>query len=176
MSRPRLFFDLGSPYAYLTVMRLRGEVELVPVLLGGIFVLRGSGSWSQTVDRDANIAEVERRAATYGLPAVVWPEGWPNDGLTAMRAATWMLREGRLEEYAVEVFRREFTEGADISDPAVLAAAAGVPVDDLLAAVADPEIKAQLRATTDDAWEAGVRGVPTLISPEGTITYGDDTI
>lgn len=171
--RPRLFFDLGSPYAYLSVSRLR-DVELVPVLLGGLFARRGWGSWSATPSRDEHVAEVERRAAAYGLPPVVWPAGWPADGLAAMRAATWAARRGTLHAFAREVFRLEFEQGADISDVAVLAEAAGVTEDELRAAVADPGVKAQLRASTAAAWESGVRGVPTLVRASGEVLYGDD--
>lgn len=178
-----LSFDLGSPYAYLAVDRaervLGAPVELEPVLLGGIFRLRGSGSWSQTPAREERIAELEARAARYGLPPLRWPPGWPGDGLTAMRAATWARREGLGEPFARAAFGHAFARGEDIHGPEALAAiAAEVGLDGaaLPAAVADPEIKAALRATTDAAWEAGVRGVPTLRSPGGRLYYGDDRL
>jgi 2-hydroxychromene-2-carboxylate isomerase len=43
------------------------------------------------------------------------------------------------------------------------------------AAIADPEIKAALRAATEAAWGAGVRGVPTLRVGEA-LYYGDDQL
>src|SRR4051794_5353528 len=95
---PTLYYDLGSPYAYLATERaaevLGVEPRLQPVLVGGIFVARGHGSWSQTSDRESRIAEVEERAAAYGLPPLRWPEGWPNNTLAAMRAAIWAERLG----------------------------------------------------------------------------------
>src|SRR5687767_7477187 len=70
---PRLFFDLGSPYAYLAVERasavLGPDTELAPLFLGPIFRLRGFGSWAHTDARDANVAEVERRAGGGWAPA-----------------------------------------------------------------------------------------------------------
>src|SRR4051812_50031887 len=88
-----LYFDLGSPYASLAVARapsmLGSEPVLRPVLLGAIFRARGTGSWAHTEGRAAGIAEVERRAAAYGLPPLRWPPGWPGNGLQAMRAAGW---------------------------------------------------------------------------------------
>src|SRR4051794_41916493 len=90
---PELYFDLGSPYAYLAVERaprvLGVPPVLRPVLLGAIFRARGSGSWARTEARAAGIAEVERRAAAYGLPPLRLPPGWPRNGLPAMRAAVW---------------------------------------------------------------------------------------
>jgi len=94
---PLLFYDLGSPYAYLAVERaahvLGAPPDLRPVLLGAIFAARGHGSWSATPQRDAGMAEVERRAAAYGLPPLRWPGDWPPNTLAAMRAAVWADRE-----------------------------------------------------------------------------------
>src|SRR4051794_28056742 len=81
MSRPEVFYDLGSPYAYLAVERAERVLGvppvLRPVLLGAIFAARGHGSWSHPAARAEGIAEVKRRAAAYGLPPVRWPPGDP---------------------------------------------------------------------------------------------------
>ena len=45
----------------------------------------------------------------------------------------------------------------------------------LLAALDDPAIKQRLKDATGAAWEAGVRGVPTVIDGT-TVLYGDDKI
>src|SRR5205085_9663745 len=94
-----LYFDLGSPYAYLAVERAGGvlghEPELQPVLLGAIFAARGHGSWAHTEQRAAGEAEIERRAAAYGLPPIAWPPDWPSPPLAAMRAAVIAQQEGR---------------------------------------------------------------------------------
>jgi len=99
-----LYYDLASPYAYLAVARapdvLGSEPELQPILLGAIFGYRGRGSWAHTPERAAGEAEIERRAAAYGLPPVVWPDGWPLNSLAAMRAATHAKRERLQREFA----------------------------------------------------------------------------
>lgn len=180
--QPLLYFDLGSPYAYLAFERAREvlgvQPGLRPVLLGAVFARRGFGSWSETPARDGRMAEIEARAARYGLAPLRWPEGWPADGLAAMRAAVWAEHEGRLREFAGAVLRAQFTQGADISDGAVLEACAqeaGLPAGALAEALARPEIKQDLRARTDSAWEAGVRGVPS-IAVGSSIFYGDDQL
>jgi 2-hydroxychromene-2-carboxylate isomerase len=182
VSAPTLYFDLGSPYGYLAVTRaatvLGVEPELEPVLLGAIFRYRGSGSWSETDRRDWNVAEIERRAREYGLPAVAWPPGWPPNGLAAMRAATWAKRLGRLREFATAAYRSAFVDGRDLADPEVVAMAAaeaGLPADELPGAIADPDVKDELRRATDAAWESGVRGVPTLRAGS-VLYYGDDRL
>jgi 2-hydroxychromene-2-carboxylate isomerase len=88
VSRAAVFYyDLGSPYAWLTAERTGDRAEWVPVLLGGIFRATGRSSWAETGARADGIAEIERRADERGLPALRWPDPWPNDGLLAMRAA-----------------------------------------------------------------------------------------
>lgn len=181
-SPPVLYFDLASPYAYLAFERvgrvLPQEPELQPILLGAIFKLRGSGSWAHTEIRGMRMAEIEARAKLYGLPPMVWPENWPANALSAMRAAIWAKEQGRLLEFGRSVYRAEFARGQDPADLRILAACAeeaGLPGEDLARAIAEPAIKEQLRAATEAAWAAGVRGAPTLIAG-GVVYYGDDQL
>jgi 2-hydroxychromene-2-carboxylate isomerase len=178
--QPILYFDLGSPYAYLAFARapavLGAEPELCPILLGAVFARRGFGSWSATEARAGRIAEIEARAQRYGLPALRWPPGWPADGLAAMRAAVWSQREGRLGEFTRAVFAAQFAEGGDIADLALLedcARAAGLPGGELADAISRAEIKQELRDRTDAAWDAGVRGVPS-IAVGSSLFFGDE--
>ncbi|MGH2858939.1 MAG: 2-hydroxychromene-2-carboxylate isomerase [Solirubrobacteraceae bacterium] len=182
MTMPTLYFDLGSPYGYLAFERAQSvlgqPIDFEPVLLGVIFALRGRGSWSATTERAARIAELEQRAGRYGIAPIVWPAGWPADGLMAMRAAAWAKRLGRVEAFARAVYRAQFTTGADISERAVLQACAtrvGLYGDALAGAVADADVKRALRVATERAWGAGVRGIPTLRCAT-ELFYGDDRL
>src|SRR5512133_624502 len=93
-----LNYDFASPYAYLAAMRaekvLGVEPRYEPIVLGAIFGLRGGGSGGHTDAAEENSAEIERRRAAYGLEPVVYPEGWPQNTLHAMRAALWAERHG----------------------------------------------------------------------------------
>ena len=176
------FFDLGSPYAWLSAERLRtvipGEIAWVPVLLGGIFRRTSRSSWARTEERRAGMAEVERRAAEYGLPEVRWPEPWPADGLLVMRAATAARRAGLAEAFALAAFRAAFVHGRDLTDPpAVLnaAAAAGLDPETVRREVAEPAVKDELRAATDAAADRGVFGVPTFAVGD-ELFWGDDRL
>ena len=59
------YFDLGSPYSYLSAERISRlfidaeieQPEWQPVLLGGLFAKFDRGSWSQTDMRDEGMAE-----------------------------------------------------------------------------------------------------------------------
>jgi 2-hydroxychromene-2-carboxylate isomerase len=93
--RAIFYFDLGSPYAYLTAERLSGlftdaeleQPEWQPILLGGLFQHYDRDSWAKGPGREDGMKEIERRAASYGLPAISWPVHWPGNPLLAWRAA-----------------------------------------------------------------------------------------
>jgi 2-hydroxychromene-2-carboxylate isomerase len=177
-----LYLDLASPYAYLAAERAHqlfsAPIEFQPVLLGAIFQRRGWGSWAATERREEGMAEVERRACDYGLPPVVWPDTWPADALAADRAAIWAKQQGTVDRFILSLYSRQFARGEDISNLDVLvSAAADVNLDDqqLLHAIQQSEVKHALRRATDEAWELGVRGVPT-ICVDHQLFYGDDSL
>jgi 2-hydroxychromene-2-carboxylate isomerase len=186
MARATFYFDLGSPYAYLTAERISAlfaeagleQPEWQPVLLGGLFQRFERGSWSLTPEREAGIAEVERRAAAYGLPPLRWPDPFPGNTLTAMRAATFAKQTGRTVAFALAAFRQAFAAGRDLSDPdnvAVAGAACELHPRALLKAVATDGVKAALRDATERAADAGVFGVPSLLVG-GEVFWGDDRV
>lgn len=177
---PILYFDLASPYSYLAVMRAKAvlgrEPVLQPVLAGAIFAHRGWGSWAHTPLREANVREIERRAATYGLP-LSWPEGWPPNSLAAQRAAIFAQRRGLLRQLVETVYLDTYGHGEPLREQTVLAAGerVGLACAELSAALGDQAIKAALRHATDDAIGRGVNGVPTLRLGE-ELYFGDDQL
>ena len=184
MAQASFYFDLGSPFAYLTAERvddvLPEPVAWRPVSLGALFKATGRSSWSldSPQHRQAGIAEVERRARLYGLPPVRWPEEWPSDYLFAMRVATYAFQEGRGREFTLRAFRLAFQEGEDLAIPEhVLRAAADAGLDPRAAdqATRHPEVKLALRAATDAAHGLGVVGVPTIAVGE-ELFWGDDRL
>jgi len=184
MPAATFYFDLGSPYAYLTAERLPTfipePVHWQPVLLGGLFRLAGRSSWAlgDYRRRQAGMAEIERRTRSYGLPPMRWPDPWPTDYLVAMRATTFASAAGRGHEFALQAFRNAFQHGAELSIPGrVLEAASQVGLDrnEVQAATLDPQIKRMLREVTDAAYELGVFGVPT-IAIDDELFWGDDRL
>ena len=179
--RPELYFDIASPYAYLALERapdvLGVAPELRPILVGAIFALRGRGSWALTDARADGMAEIERRAAAYGLP-LRWPEGWPINSLATMRAAVWAQQHGGVAAFTRAAMRRHFGAGEDIAGPEALADVAreaGLPGDELPVALQDPALKERLKQLTAEAWERGVRGVPTVVVGDD-VFFGDDRL
>jgi 2-hydroxychromene-2-carboxylate isomerase len=150
------------------------------VLLGGLFKLTGRSSWAlgDFERRRRGMEEVERRAASYGLPPVRWPDPWPDDYLAAMRVATFARREGRTREYALAALRTAFRDGRHLGElGAVLdaASAAGLDPEAARAALGDQAVKDELRAATDGAHALGVFGVPT-VAAVGELYWGDDRL
>ena len=184
--RATFYFDLGSPYAYLTAERISGlftdaeleQPEWQPILLGGLFKRFGRESWGNGPGRDEGIAEVERRAADLGLAPLVWPEPWPGDMLFAMRAATFAKQTGRTVSFALAAFRQAFAAGRDLTqhDNVMIAAAACELHPNAIAKAAGTEIvKSALREATDRAAELGVIGGPS-IAVGGEVFWGDDRL
>ena len=184
--RATFYFDLGSPYAYLTAERVSGlfteagleQPEWVPILLGGLFRRFERDSWGNGPKREAGMAEVERRAAEYGLPPLVWPEPWPGNMLVAMRAAAFAKQTGRTVSFALAAFRQAFAAGRDLSEldnVTIAAAACELHPNALLKAVETDIVKGALREATDRAGDLGVTGVPALVVG-GEVFWGDDRV
>jgi 2-hydroxychromene-2-carboxylate isomerase len=190
MPQPTFYFDLGSPYAYLTAERLErvlgAPARWQPLSLGGLFKANGRSSWAlgDATRRQAGMAEVERRAREYELPPLRWPDPWPGNYLTAMRAATFAFGAGHGLQFTLTAFRDAFARGVDLSVPAHVfdaAERAGLDRQEVEAAAQEPEIKQALRAATDAAHALGVIGVPTVAipvpgRPGEELLWGDDRL
>jgi 2-hydroxychromene-2-carboxylate isomerase len=186
VARATFYYDLGSPYAYLSAERISGlftEAELEqpewqPILLGGLFQHFGRDSWGNGPERETGMVEVERRAAAYALAPIVWPDPWPGNMLTAMRVATFAKQTGRTVSFSLAAFRQQFAAGRDLSDPdnvMIAGAACELHPRALLKAIETSIVKDALRAATDAAAARGVEGVPALVVGE-EVFWGDDRL
>ncbi len=118
-------------------------------------------------ERAAEIyARVEAAAAEAGLKIDFTAIPRAPNTLDAHRLLHWARVEGAQTPVALQLFRRYFEAGEDISDRAVLRAAAeatgmdGAVVDRLLSGDVD---RAEVQAEAEQAREMGVTGVPTFI-------------
>jgi 2-hydroxychromene-2-carboxylate isomerase len=177
-------YDLMSPYAYLAANRLDRlfpeSPRWQPVLLGGLFKLTGRSSWAlgDYERRRRGMADIERRAAEYGMPPLRWPDPWPTSSLAAMRVAIHARRAGREREYAAAAFDVAFVQGLDLGElPHVLTAAeaGGLDQGEAERAIGDESVKDELREETDAAHARGVFGVPTVTVGD-ELFWGDDRL
>ena len=181
--RPVFFYDLGSPYAYLAAERIAGvfeeagaaQPEWQPILLGALFGRFGRDSWANGPWREEGLAEVERRAQAYGLPPIRWPEPFPGNTLTAMRAATFAKEIGRTVSFSLAAFRQACGAGRGHAEPrnrVIAPPAAGLHPRSLQTAIARDAIKSRLRAATDRAGDLGV----SAVAVGEQVFWGDDRL
>lgn len=182
---PRFLYDFNSPYAYLAASRVDKVLPVPPEWhpIAFAFVLRALARdpWSfDPEQRTAGVAECERRAIEYGLPAMRWPPGWPVESysLLPLRAALAADEQGKLREFSHAAYARNFVEGTGLKQPedvAAAAQAAGLDGEAILARAGSEEIKHRLQESTEAAIALGVHGVPTVELGD-ELFWGDDQL
>jgi 2-hydroxychromene-2-carboxylate isomerase len=184
--RAIFYYDLGSPYSYLSAERIAGvfaeagaePAEWQPILLGALFKRFDRDSWGNGPGREEGMKTCERRASSYGLPPFRWPDPWPPNSLFAMRAATFAKEIGRTVSFSLAAFRQAFAAGRDLGDRdnvLLAAAAAEIHPRALLAATERDSLKGTLREATHLAGDLGVSGVPAVVV-NADVFWGDDSL
>ncbi len=174
MASVEFFYDYGSPYSYLADSRLPGlkartgaEVIYRPMLLGGVFKATGNQSpFVEPVEAKRSYFSVELRRAVHRLNvAFVQNPHFPINTLGLMRTAHAARALEVFEPFHSAIFRAFWTAGAELGNPQVVADvldAEGLKGSEIVDAARGDEIKAALRATTDEAVERGIFGAPTF--------------
>ncbi|WP_299536969.1 2-hydroxychromene-2-carboxylate isomerase [uncultured Herbaspirillum sp.] len=176
MSTPiDFYFDFSSPYGYFAAVEIdklaakygRG-VNWHPILLGPIFKALGTNSLVNIpVKGDYSRHDMERTARFHNIFYKA-PSQFPIGTQVAARATLWVqqTQPAKAVDLIKTLYSAYFTEDIDISMPEnVLRIAADNGIDRaaLEAALGSPELKEQLRASTDAAGRAGVFGSPFMI-------------
>jgi 2-hydroxychromene-2-carboxylate isomerase len=184
----RFYFDFNSPYAYLTAERISpafaaaglDQPEWIPISFGHILKRSGRRPWSFEDEKDEDLDEIQRRADDFGLPEVVYPEGWPVESysLNPLRAATYAKESGRVVSFSLACFRQIFAAGRSMQDTdnvLIAAAACELHPNAVLKGIETAAVKAKLAAATDEAIELGVEGMPTVAVGD-ELFWGDDRL
>jgi 2-hydroxychromene-2-carboxylate isomerase len=179
--RTAFYYDLFSPEAYLAaerVIALLPAAEWIPVSapdLPGADLLDG---FLCPTDREAFCDRIERLAARRGLQEIRWPDPFPSDTAFAMRVATYAGQMGRAVAFSLAAFRQAFAGGRDLGVPdnvLIAAAACELHPNAVLKAIERQSTKDRLRAATDEAYDRGVRGVPSVVIGD-EVFWGDDRL
>lgn len=183
------YFDCSSPWTYLAftgihdiAARNGAEINWKPVLVGGIFNAVNQSVYEQR----ANPVPVKARyyqkdladwADYYGI-VIGMPPVFPVNAVKCMRGALVALDEGCLVGYARAVFEAYWGELKDISQDDILAPICdrvGLDASAFLARITDDDIKARLRANTDEVIERGGFGSPTIFVGDAMF-FGNDRL
>jgi len=181
------FLDVGSPTTYLAWTQLPAICEaygaslrLRPMLLGAVFQSTGNASPANVPAKGRYMNDdMARHAQRYGVPFAMNPH-FPINTLVLMRAATGVqLRSpARLPAYLDAVFHALWVEPRNLNDADEVAStwrSAGFDPEATLALANEPETKAALRATTDEAVARGVFGAPTMFVGD-RMYFGQDRL
>ena len=184
------YFDCSSPWTYLAFERALtlldlDTVELVwkPILVGGVFNAVNPGVYDTRANPvPAKLAYSRKDLQDWARIAGVVigkPPVFPVNSVKAMRGAFYALEHGVLVEYARAVFKRYWTDLADISQDQELQAivvALGLDVDKFFAAIANQSYKDRLRDTTDELMRRGGFGSPTMYLDGDDMYFGNDRL
>lgn len=178
MSRKfEILFDVGGPNSYLVhkiVPRLcaehDAEAELTPILLGGLFKATGNRApMIRYADAPAKLAyenlEFQRFIKAHKLSDFRMNPHFPVNSLLCMRVLTGAKRAGVLADATDALMAGMWEQGLDLGKPEIVAdclTATGLDGPALIAAADDPDVKAELVATTENAVARGAFGVPTF--------------
>jgi 2-hydroxychromene-2-carboxylate isomerase len=171
-------YDVISPFAYLSLPRLKefsGSVTLEPrpVLFAALldhFGQRGPAEIS--TKRRFTYRFALWRARRLKLPMRL-PPAHPFNPLAALRL---IIAAGSDLRAAETVLTAAFRDGRDLGDPKVIEALAHeLGVTEPQVQLADPAVKARLRANTDWAIARGIFGVPTFVIGD-ELFWGHDAI
>lgn len=190
MATLEFFFDCSSPWTYLAFSRLSALVERTgaeivwrPILVGGVF-------------NAVNRAVYERRANPEPLKASYYekdlqdwarfcgvrigkPPVFPVRAVSVMRCVIAADEEGKLVPFARAAFEAYWGDLEDISQSHILmkvAAQAGLDGARLLTRSEEADVKARLKANTDELVARGGFGSPTMFVDGDDMYFGNDRL
>ena len=181
------WFDFGSNYSYLSVMRLEQEaatfgvsVAWRPFLLGPIFKSLGwdSSPFALQEAKGKYVwQDMPRQCSKYGLP---WshPTQFPRRALLPMRVALLGEDQPWIGSYCRRIISMNFAEDRDIDTADAVGEALAEldqPVEQLLHEARSDAIKQRLRERTEEARERGIFGAPTFLAG-GAMYWGNDRL
>ncbi len=181
------WYEFASTYSYPAAMRVERLAETAgltlrwrPFLLGPVFAAQG---WN---DSPFNIYPAKGRYMWRDLARICVreklplkePVRFPQNSLKAARLALVGDADGWTPAFTRAVYTANFAEQKDISDDSVLGAVltnVGVDASRALTAAGSPDIKARLKAQSDEAMRRGIFGAPFFLVGEEPF-WGNDRL
>ncbi|KAF7586802.1 hypothetical protein BBP40_008320 [Aspergillus hancockii] len=179
MAVPRvtLYLDIVSPFAYIAFHVLRNspvfakcQITYIPIFLGGLMNACGNTPPINIKNKDTWIGRERNRWARYFSVPIVeqTPEGFPPMTLATERAlcAVSMKSPEKLIATIEALYHSFWVQGnAKIAQvegfsPVLTSVFGKDGAQGILEAANEPEIKAALKANTDQAFKSGAFGIP----------------
>lgn len=179
------FFDVGSPASYLAWTQLasiaqRHNAEIVwrPMLLGAVFQAVGNTSPAAVPAKGAYmLKDLKRFSAIYDVPFRFNPF-FPVNTMQLMRGVAAYLVTPKFESYLSAIFNGLWAEKLNMESPEVVAevlSKVGIEATDFMARISEPEVKARLKSSTEEAVARGVFGAPSFFV-NGEMFFGQDRL
>ena len=187
MREIEFWFEFGSNYSYLSVMRIEAAaaqrgvtVRWKPFLLGPIFRSLG---WNtspfvlQPAKGNYVWKDMERQCRKHGLP---WqrPTVFPRSSLLPLRVALVGAEQPWIGAYCRRIMSLNFAEDREIDAPNLLAEVLtqlSLPAQTILGEAQSDANKLALRQQTEAAQTRGIFGAPTFFVGD-EMFWGDDRL
>jgi 2-hydroxychromene-2-carboxylate isomerase len=182
------WFEFGSTYSYPAAMRLTPlakaagiAVRWRPFMLGPIFRDQGwdTSPFNLYPAKGRNMwRDLERICLALNLQ-FIRPNPFPQNTLYAARVALIGLAESWGEDYCCAIYRAEFGEGRNVENEETIADVLqnlGQHARAVLQRARSDEIKAQLRAQTEEARQLDIFGSPSFVTADGELFWGNDRL
>ena len=190
--RMEFFYDLSSPWTYLAFHNLFGVMErtgycaqLRPILVGGVFNAVNPAIYKAREQNDNRRMKHSWKvlndwAAVAGVE-MNFPSQWhPAKSVNAMRMACTLAGDmPGLVEFSRAAFESYFGRQENLDDVDVLVAVAnraGLDGEAMRDGAGRDEIKALLRANTEELVARGGYGSPTIFVDGGDMYFGNDQL
>ena len=176
MTTARWYFDFISPFAYLQWRRLKPlraklTLEPRPILFAALLDHWGQKGPAEIASKRTFTYQFAHWRARRDGVAFRFPPAHPFNPLAALRLC---IAADASEDAIDSIFDWIWAQGrAGDSAQALEPVARGLGIDDVAAAIAAPDVKAKLRANTEEAIANGLFGVPTTLL-DGRAIWGDD--
>jgi 2-hydroxychromene-2-carboxylate isomerase len=181
------WFEFGSNYSYLSVMRIEDaarrygvRIAWKPFLLGPIFRALGmeTSPFLQQKEKGAYVwQDMARQCRKYGLR---WtkPSTFPRLGVLPARVALIGAEEPWIGAFCRTVMELNFALDEDINQPERLASILielNLPASEILDQAEAAPVKALLRQQTETARDKGIFGAPTFFVGQ-EMFWGNDRL
>ncbi len=183
------WYEFASTYSHLAAQRIEAAAEKAevsvrwrPFLVGPLFASQGwtTSPFNLFPAKGRNMwRDLERQAATYGLPPITKPDPFPQNSLNAVRVAIFGQDQDWLVPFSKAVFSASFSQGRSISEPAAVVAildSLGLDGTQVLKAAASDTNKTKLRVSVEEARSRGIYGAPTFLTDDGELFWGNDRL